>query len=128
VLSSAASVSRIVARPTFGSGKGRGRGVRLNVHPKFWPFNVETADHLTVAIVESGANPDQFLRKAFPGVWADERNLADEERLIERRQLHLPVALRPGRLEKAQVVEALQEAAFFVMDGPASTPERRALD
>ena len=34
------------------------RGVRLNVHPKFWPFNVEAADHLTVAIVESGANPN----------------------------------------------------------------------
>ena len=34
------------------------RGVRLNVHPKFWPFNVEAADHLTVAIAESGANPD----------------------------------------------------------------------
>jgi 2-hydroxychromene-2-carboxylate isomerase len=58
------------------------RGVRLNVHPKFWPFNVEAADHLTVAIVESGANPDQFLRKAFPGVWADERNLADEQTLV----------------------------------------------
>ena len=58
------------------------RGVRLNVHPKFWPFNVETADHLTVAIVESGADPDQFLRKAFPGVWADERNLADEQTLV----------------------------------------------
>jgi 2-hydroxychromene-2-carboxylate isomerase len=58
------------------------RGVRLNVHPKFWPFNVEAADHLTVAIVESGANPDQFLRKAFPRVWADERNLADEQTLV----------------------------------------------
>ena len=23
------------------------RGVRLNVHPKFWPFNVEAADHIT---------------------------------------------------------------------------------
>ena len=56
--------------------------MELNVHPKFWPFNVETADHLTVAIVESGANPDQFLRKAFSGVWADERNLADEQTLV----------------------------------------------
>jgi 2-hydroxychromene-2-carboxylate isomerase len=54
------------------------RGVRLNVHPKFWPFNVETADHLTVAIVQSGANPDQFLRKAFTAVWADEKNLGEE--------------------------------------------------
>ena len=35
------------------------------------------------------------------------------------------VALCPGRLEKAQVVEALQEVALFVIDGPAPTPERR---
>ena len=35
------------------------------------------------------------------------------------------LSLCPGRLEKAQVVEALQEAAFFVMDGPAPTPEGR---
>jgi 2-hydroxychromene-2-carboxylate isomerase len=32
--------------------------------------------------VESGTNPDQFLRRAFPGVWADERNLADEQTLV----------------------------------------------
>ena len=31
----------------------------------------------------------------------------------------------PGRLEKAQVVEALQEAAFFIMDAPAPSPEGR---
>jgi hypothetical protein len=35
------------------------------------------------------------------------------------------VSLCPGRLEKAPVIEALQEAAFFVMDGPAPTPESR---
>jgi len=36
------------------------------------------------------------------------------------------VPLCPGRLEKAQVVEALQEAAFFIMDAPAPAPEGRA--
>jgi hypothetical protein len=35
------------------------------------------------------------------------------------------VSLCPGRLEKAQVVEALQEAAFFIMDSPAPSPEGR---
>ncbi len=35
------------------------------------------------------------------------------------------LSLCPGRLEKAQVVEALQEAAFSVMDGPAPTPDSR---
>jgi hypothetical protein len=28
-------------------------------------------------------------------------------------------------LEKAQVVEALQEAAFFILNGPAPAPESR---
>jgi hypothetical protein len=35
------------------------------------------------------------------------------------------VTLCPRRLEKAQVVEALQEAVLFVMDGPAPSPEER---
>jgi hypothetical protein len=35
------------------------------------------------------------------------------------------VSLCPGRLEKAQVVEALQEAAFFIMDSPAPSPDGR---
>ena len=34
-------------------------------------------------------------------------------------------SLCPGRLEKARVVEALQEAAFFIMDAPAPSPESR---
>jgi hypothetical protein len=34
-------------------------------------------------------------------------------------------ALYPGRQEKALVIEALQEAAFFIMDAPAPTPESR---
>jgi hypothetical protein len=35
------------------------------------------------------------------------------------------VSLCPGRLEKAQVIEALQEAAFFIMDVPPPAPEGR---
>jgi 2-hydroxychromene-2-carboxylate isomerase len=58
------------------------RGVPLNIHPKFWPFNVGAADHITVALVSSGADPDAFLRKAFAAVWAEERNLADEAELV----------------------------------------------
>jgi hypothetical protein len=35
------------------------------------------------------------------------------------------LSLCPGRIEKAQVVEALQEAAFFIMDAPVPSPEGR---
>ena len=41
------------------------RGVRLNVHPKFWPFNVEAADHLTMAIVGSGLILISFCGRPF---------------------------------------------------------------
>ncbi len=33
------------------------------------------------------------------------------------------VSLFPARLEKARVIEALQEAAFFILDGPEPAPE-----
>jgi hypothetical protein len=33
--------------------------------------------------------------------------------------------LEERRLGKASIVEALQEAAFFIMDAPAPTPESR---
>jgi hypothetical protein len=35
------------------------------------------------------------------------------------------LALYPGRQEKAHVVETLQEAAFFIMDGPTPSPDDR---
>jgi hypothetical protein len=35
------------------------------------------------------------------------------------------VSLCPGRLEKVQVIEALKEAAFFIMDVPPPAPEGR---
>jgi hypothetical protein len=35
------------------------------------------------------------------------------------------VSLCPGRLEKTRVVEALQEAVFFIMDAPAPSHEAR---
>jgi hypothetical protein len=37
----------------------------------------------------------------------------------------LTLSLCPGRIEKAQVVEVLQEAAFFIMDAPVPSPEGR---
>jgi hypothetical protein len=44
---------------------------------------------------------------------------------LDHDPLKEPVTLCPGRLEKARVVEALQEAAFFLMGGPAPSPEGR---
>lgn len=58
------------------------RGLRFNLHPKFWPLNVETADRFVVALAAMGDDPDPFLRRAFAAIWEEEQNLADDKTLI----------------------------------------------
>jgi len=59
------------------------RGLKFNLHPKFWPFAVETADRFAVAVAAAGHDPDPFLRRAFAAVWEEEQNLADEATLTK---------------------------------------------
>lgn len=106
------------------------RGVRLNIRPKFWPFDATMADHFTVAIIQSGVDPDQFLRNAFPGVWADEKNLTDEQTLVALANgVGLPgedllAASKTDKVKAAyqqNVQDALKADAFgspcYVLDG-----------
>ena len=54
------------------------RGLSFNLQPKFWPFDdVKFADRFVIAIVAARQNPDPFLRRAFAGIWEEERNLGD---------------------------------------------------
>ena len=53
------------------------RGLTFNLKPKFWPFEVGLADRFVIAITAARKDPDAFLRRAFAGVWEEERNLAD---------------------------------------------------
>src|SRR3712207_1805819 len=53
------------------------RGLSFNLQPKFWPFDVNLGDRVVIAAVAAGQNPDAFMRRAFAGIWEDERNLAD---------------------------------------------------
>jgi 2-hydroxychromene-2-carboxylate isomerase len=53
------------------------RGLNFNLKPKFWPFDVTLADRFVIAVTAAGKDPDPFLRRAFAGVWEEERNLAD---------------------------------------------------
>jgi 2-hydroxychromene-2-carboxylate isomerase len=59
------------------------RGLSFNLKPKFWPFDVSLADRFVIAISASRKDPDPFLRRAFAGVWEEERNLADPLVLTE---------------------------------------------
>ena len=54
------------------------RGVPLNPHPKFWPFEVSLADRCVIALQAAGTDPAAFTSRAFTGVWARDENLADE--------------------------------------------------
>jgi 2-hydroxychromene-2-carboxylate isomerase len=58
------------------------RGVKLNLQPKHWPFAAATADRMVLAIQEAGDDPAAFMRAVFVGVWADEKDMADEAVLI----------------------------------------------
>jgi 2-hydroxychromene-2-carboxylate isomerase len=57
------------------------RGLKFNLHPKFWPFAAEAADHFAVAVAAAGYDPDPFLRRAFAALWEGEQNLADDATL-----------------------------------------------
>jgi 2-hydroxychromene-2-carboxylate isomerase len=53
------------------------RGLAFNIQPKHWPFDVTLADRFVIAIQASQADPDPFLRRAYAGVWEEDRNLGD---------------------------------------------------
>jgi 2-hydroxychromene-2-carboxylate isomerase len=53
------------------------RGLTFKIHPKHWPFDTKLADRFVIAITAAHGDPDPFLRRAFAGIWEEERNLAD---------------------------------------------------
>jgi 2-hydroxychromene-2-carboxylate isomerase len=57
------------------------RGLPLALKPRFWPFEGALADQVAVAILEEGYVPEAYLRAAHRAIWAEERNLADENEL-----------------------------------------------
>src|SRR5919112_4514382 len=76
------------------------RGLSFNLKPKFWPFDVTLADRFVIAVTAARKDPDPFLRRAFAGVWEEDRNLADPLVLAE-------LAEAAG-LDSASLIEAAQ--------------------
>jgi 2-hydroxychromene-2-carboxylate isomerase len=76
------------------------RALSFNLKPKFWPVDVGLADRFVIAIAASRKDPDSFLRRAFTGIWEEERNLADSLVLAE-------LAEAAG-LDSTSLVEAAQ--------------------
>jgi len=59
------------------------RDLRFNLKPKFWPFDVTLADRFVIAVTAARKDPDPFLRRAFAGIWEEERDLADPRVVAE---------------------------------------------
>lgn len=53
------------------------RDLPLNLHPKHSSFDATLLDRLVIAIIAAHRDPDPLMRRAFAGIWAEERDLAD---------------------------------------------------
>lgn len=53
------------------------RGVELNVHPAFWPFDGGRADRTIIAAQQAGHDVEALVPRLFSGVWQRQENLGD---------------------------------------------------
>jgi len=58
------------------------RGIALKIHPKHWPLPIALPDRTIVAVVESGADPGRYVRRAFEAIWVEDRDLKEDATLI----------------------------------------------
>jgi 2-hydroxychromene-2-carboxylate isomerase len=58
------------------------RGIPLKLHPKHWPLPIALPDRTIVAVAESGADPGDYVRRAFTAIWVEERDLKDDATLV----------------------------------------------
>jgi 2-hydroxychromene-2-carboxylate isomerase len=86
------------------------RGLNFHLQPKHWPFNGLLADGVVVAAVEAGLDPDAFLRKAYPGVWENQLDLADPAVLASMADdSGLPGAQLVGRAASDAIAAAYEQ-------------------
>ena len=60
-------------------------GVELNVHPKHWPNDETVAANMLIVLRETHSIDTalRFTGRIMRGVWAEDRDIADKETLIE---------------------------------------------
>jgi len=58
------------------------RGIALKIHPKHWPLPIALPDRTIVAVVESGADPGRYVRRAFEAIWVEDRDLKEDATLV----------------------------------------------
>lgn len=59
------------------------RNVPLNLSPKYWPYKVGLCDRFIIAATEAGHDPGDFMLLAMRATWSEDRDLGDNETIIE---------------------------------------------
>jgi 2-hydroxychromene-2-carboxylate isomerase len=59
------------------------RAQPLNLAPKHFPTNPERADRVVVAIARSSADPARYMVAMFRALWAEDRDIADENTIAD---------------------------------------------
>ena len=55
----------------------------VNLHPEYFPCDESRAAGMVIATIGNGDDPGDFINVVLSAVWANERNIADDETLIE---------------------------------------------
>ncbi len=56
--------------------------IALNKNPEFFPANERTGVGMVIAAINEGLDPGPLVNGILTAVWAEERNIADEETLL----------------------------------------------
>lgn len=58
------------------------RGIELNLTPPHFPWDPRTADRMAISLIETGQDPNPFMRAVFRAVWVEDRDPGDDQVLI----------------------------------------------
>lgn len=58
------------------------RGLLFHLKPQHWPFDARLADGMMIAAIQSGLDPEPFMRAVFKGSWEDQLNFSDRATLV----------------------------------------------
>ncbi|MEW7007117.1 2-hydroxychromene-2-carboxylate isomerase [Lentilitoribacter sp. EG35] len=59
------------------------RNLPINIRPEYFPTDPQLADKTVIALIKDGHNPADYMGKVFAAVWAENKNIADQDVVAE---------------------------------------------
>ncbi len=85
------------------------RGIPVNLHAKFFPFDVGLADRTLIALLETRASVDDFILRTLAAVFVQDRNMADRAEIaLVLKQGGLDAGTLLARAEAPEIAEQYQ--------------------